>query len=62
LWVKASFAGDDAHTASEAITTGTSGGGGLFVVPEYVLGGLAVLGACFVGFAIFKKRGSHPHF
>jgi hypothetical protein len=27
-----------------------------FVVPEYFFGGLAALGACFVGFAVFKKR------
>ena len=28
----------------------------LMVVPEYALGGLVGLGACFVAFAIFKKR------
>lgn len=32
----------------------------LTVVPEYILGGLAALGACFVGFALFKKRSSLP--
>ena len=35
---------------------------GIFVVPEYFLGGLAALGACFVGFAVFKKRSSLPSF
>jgi hypothetical protein len=29
---------------------------------EYTLVGLAALGACFVGFAVFKKRSSLPHF
>ena len=32
--------------------------GGFFVVPEYALGGLAALAACFVGFVAFKKRDS----
>ncbi len=31
-------------------------------VPEYAFGGLAALGACFVGFAVIKKRISLPHF
>ncbi len=31
-----------------------------FQAPEYALGGLAALGACFVGLALFKKRGSLP--
>jgi hypothetical protein len=30
------------------------------VVPEYIFGGLAALGACIVGFAVFKKRSSLP--
>jgi hypothetical protein len=29
---------------------------GLVVLPEYALGGLAALAACFAGFAIYKKR------
>jgi hypothetical protein len=31
---------------------------GLLVVPEYALGSLAALGACFVGLVVFKKRTS----
>ena len=36
--------------------------GGFFVVPEYALGGLAALAACFMGFIAFKKRSSIPSF
>ena len=32
--------------------------GHLHVIPEYLYGGLAALGACFVGFAAFKSRSS----
>jgi uncharacterized protein (DUF2141 family) len=31
---------------------------GLLVVPEYALGGLAALGACFTGFVVFKRKTS----
>jgi hypothetical protein len=34
----------------------------LFVVPEYALGSLIALGACFAGFAVFKKRSNLPYF
>jgi hypothetical protein len=33
----------------------------LFVVPEYLFGTLDAMTACFVGFAIFKKRSSLPN-
>jgi len=32
--------------------------GGLLVVPEYALGGLAAIGACFTGFVVLKRRTS----
>jgi hypothetical protein len=57
--IKANFAGDFVYVASEAKTAAPNN---LLVVPEYLLGGLAALGACFVGFVAFKKRGSLPHF
>ncbi len=41
--------------------TGTWFIGTLIPAPEYMLGALAALGSCFVGFAIFKKRSSLPH-
>lgn len=31
---------------------------GLLVVPEYALGGLAAIGACFTGFVVLKRRTS----
>lgn len=31
---------------------------GLLVVPEYALGGLAALGACFTGFVVLKRKTS----
>jgi hypothetical protein len=34
----------------------------LFVVPEYFIGGLAALGACFAGLVFFKKRDSILNF
>lgn len=44
-------------------TNVTAGGtGGFFVVPEYALGGLLALAACFMGFIAFKKRSSIPSF
>ncbi|MCW4019466.1 MAG: hypothetical protein NWF00_12455 [Candidatus Bathyarchaeota archaeon] len=55
--VKAEFAGDAAYKPCSA-TTGTFGNGGhLFVVPEYLWGGLTALVACFVALVVFKKRG-----
>jgi hypothetical protein len=54
--VKAEFAGDAFYKGCSA-TTGTFGNGGhLFVVPEYLWGGLTALAACLVALAVFKKR------
>jgi sugar lactone lactonase YvrE len=52
--INATFNIDLNYAPSSATTTPNS----LFVVPEYALGGLAAICACFVGFAIFKKRSS----
>ncbi|MCW4005067.1 MAG: hypothetical protein NWF04_00500 [Candidatus Bathyarchaeota archaeon] len=51
--LKAVFLGDEMswYLASEAITAPT----GLLVVPEYFLGGLLALIACFAAFALYKK-------
>jgi hypothetical protein len=38
----------------------TANTAGLLVTPEYALGGLAAIGACFGGFVLFKKRSSLP--
>ncbi len=32
----------------------------LFVVPEYLFGSLAAVGACFAAFLFFKKRSNLP--
>lgn len=61
--IVADINGNGQYDAGEAIDNAdvTAGGtGGFLVVPEYALGGLAALGACFVGFAAFKKRSSLP--
>ena len=62
--VKAAFAGDSSgapqYTGTYSVTAVPNQG--IMVVPEYVLGGLAALGACFVGFVAFKKRSSLPSF
>ncbi len=61
---EATFAGDSNYAASGPVYTGAVGEqvGNLYVVPEYFFGSLAALGACFVGFAVFKKRSSLPYF
>ena len=53
--IKAEFAGDASYLGSSAQT---SGGGNLFVVPEFPFGALAALAACLGAFAVFKKRRS----
>ncbi len=53
--VKADFAGDTYYYPSNAVTSNTPGGGGLLVAPEYVLGALASIGACFAALAVVKK-------
>ncbi len=60
--VKATFAGDDTYASCEKNVGPIGSGDDFFVVPEYLIGGLAALGACFVAFALFKKRSSLPHF
>jgi hypothetical protein len=56
--LKAEFAGDSTYTTSSAVT-GTSGNGAsLFVLPEYLWGGLAAMMACFAALVLFKKRNS----
>jgi hypothetical protein len=53
----ANMVGDDYYAPSTA-TTGLDGISNLFVVPEYFMGGLAALGACFtaVGTFVMVKR------
>jgi hypothetical protein len=52
-------AGMDSQRNSKPAFTPISEGT-LFQLPEYYLGGLAALGACFVGLVVFKKCRSHP--
>ncbi len=58
---KCIFDGDSEYLNQIDVTTNGAGGGGLMVVPEYMLGALAALGACFVGLVAFKKRSNLPH-
>lgn len=61
--VKAEYPGDNhLYQPCNAQTTNNPEGGGLHVVPEYIFGGLAALGACFVGFVFYKKCSGLPHF
>jgi hypothetical protein len=48
---------DDGETQTSA-TEGLKAGIDLFVVPEYLYGGIAAMAACFGGFAVFKSRSS----
>jgi len=60
--ITATFDGDSQHLSQNAVTHNETGEGGLMVVPEYIIGALAALGACFVSFAIYKKRSSLPSY
>jgi hypothetical protein len=54
---KADFVGDNQpYASSSAETTSSPGGGGIFVVPEYALGGLAAIGACFLGYVVYRNH------
>jgi uncharacterized repeat protein (TIGR02543 family) len=50
--VRAEFAGDSCYKPSSAVTNSSTG---LFVVPEYALGGLAALLACFASLLLYLK-------
>lgn len=54
----ASFAGAFGYSAAETVFTGTVGGveGNLYVVTEYVFGGLVALSVCVFSYVFFKKR------
>ncbi len=58
-WLKAEFQGETGYLSSAA-TTGTAPFPNLFVVPEYIIGALAALGACFAAFVIYQKLSSLP--
>lgn len=51
--IKAEFGGDSNYVKSTATT---NPGGNLFVVPEYALGALAALIACFAAFLVSQKK------
>jgi hypothetical protein len=53
-FVMAQFPGDYNHKCSSAVAS--NNGTSLTVIPEYGLGTLAAIGACFAGFAVIKKR------
>jgi hypothetical protein len=55
--IKANFAGDSYYSGSSEATGTLCNGGNLFVVPEYLWGGLAALLSCFGALILFKKRG-----
>jgi hypothetical protein len=62
--VQATFAADTTGNPQYLGQTAATGsdGEGIFVLPEYLFGTIAALGACFAALIIFKKRGSLPSF
>jgi hypothetical protein len=58
-FVMAQFEGDTTNRCNSAVAS--NGDTSLVVVPEYALGALLALGACFASFIAFKKRSSLPH-
>jgi uncharacterized repeat protein (TIGR02543 family) len=62
--VQATFAADTTGNPQYLGQTAATGsdGEGIFVLPEYLFGTIAALGACFAALIIFKKRGSLPNF
>ena len=59
--VQATFESTGNYLGKVTTTTSGAGNGGLIVLPEYALAGLAALGACLAGFVVYKKRSSLPH-
>jgi hypothetical protein len=53
-FVMAQFGGDSTYRCNSAVAS--NGDSSLTVVPEYTLGALLALGACFASFLIFKKQ------
>lgn len=56
--VQALFQGPDGKTKQGVEEVVSIKATSFFVVPEYALGGLLAIGACFGAFALFKKRNS----
>ena len=55
--VKVVFSGDALGAAPQYLgSDSTDGGGSIFVLPEYALGGLAALGACFAALVVYKRK------
>ncbi|MCW4025073.1 MAG: hypothetical protein NWF01_08575 [Candidatus Bathyarchaeota archaeon] len=54
--IQAQFAGDSNYEASSANTGSGSNGPNLFVLPEYELGTITAIIACFAAVLLFKKR------
>ena len=52
----------DIGEAVDSTDVTPDGPGGFFVVPEYLLGGLAALGACLLAFVAFKKHSAFLRF
>ena len=59
-FVMAQFEGDTTYRCNSAVAS--NGDTSITVVPEYALGALLALGACFASFVAFKKRSSLSHF
>jgi hypothetical protein len=60
--VQATFVGNSNYAGITAYTTSGTGNGGLDVMPEYLIGALGALAACFAGCIVFRKRSNLPHF
>jgi len=59
-FVMAQFEGDTTYRCNSAVASNSDTS--LTVVPEYALGALLALGACFASFLIFKKQNKLLHF
>ena len=59
--IEARFALNSPYQSTFADTRTPGNGDSLNVLPEYAFGALAALGACFIGFVVFKKRSNLPH-
>ena len=59
--IEARFALNSPYQSTFADTRTPGNGDSLNVLPEYAFGALAALGACLIGFVVFKKRSNLPH-
>ncbi len=47
------------YDSGDLLVDGVVASAGFFLIPEYLLGELAALGACFAAFAVLKRKSIH---